>query len=95
MLTRLCLRASAVGSIEGAFHPEFSERYARERQADFLAAQVVEIADTVPEGKKIRIGQKDGTTEEHADIVEQPESTDRETPWLIRFFWQRTHDDTQ
>jgi hypothetical protein len=30
-----------------------------------MAAQVVEIADTVREGKKVRISQKDGTTEEH------------------------------
>jgi len=41
---------------------DFRERYARERerQADFLAAQVVEIADTVREGKKVRVGAKVG-----------------------------------
>ena len=49
------------------YRPDFSERY--ERQADFLAAQVVEIADTVREGKKVRISQKDGTTEEHGHQV--------------------------
>ena len=39
----------------------------RERQADFLAAQVVEIADTVCEGKKVRISQKDGISGDKVD----------------------------
>jgi hypothetical protein len=52
-------------------HPDFFEKHARERErkADFLAAQVVEIADTVRERKKIRISQKDGTTDEHGDMA--------------------------
>jgi hypothetical protein len=54
---------------EDEAHDDFRRRCARERerQADFLAAKVVEIADTVPEGKKVKISQKDGTTEEHGD----------------------------
>ena len=37
--------------------PEFSEQYcARERQADFIAAKALEIADTIREGKKARPG---------------------------------------
>ena len=36
-----------------------------------MAAQVVEIADTIREGKKVRISQKDGTTEEHGDMVDR------------------------
>lgn len=54
-------------------NPEFSERYARERetQANFLAAQVVEIADTVREGKKVRVSAKGGVTEEHGDMVDR------------------------
>jgi hypothetical protein len=43
----------------------------RERQADFLAAQVVEIADTVREGKKVRVSAKGGVTEEHGDMVDR------------------------
>ena len=42
----------------------------RERQADFLAAQVVEIADTVHKGKKVRVSAKGGVTEEHGDMVD-------------------------
>ena len=65
-------------------HPDFSERYARarERQADFLAAQVVEIADTVREGKKVRISQKDGTTEEHGDMVDRSRLMMDARKWL-------------
>jgi hypothetical protein len=37
-----------------------------------MAAQVVEIADTVREGKKVKVSQKDGTTEERGDQVESP-----------------------
>ena len=44
----------------------FGEIRARARQADFLAAQLVEIADTVREGKKVQISQKDGSTRQLA-----------------------------
>jgi hypothetical protein len=54
-------------------NPEFSERSARERerQANFLAAQVVEIVDTVRQGKNVWVNQKDGITEEHGDMVDR------------------------
>lgn len=55
---------------------------ARERQADFLAAKVVEIADTVPEGKKVKISQKDGTTEEHGDQVDRSRLMVDARKWL-------------
>ena len=67
-----------------ASNQDFCDKYARarERQADFLAAQVVEIADTVREGKKVKVSQKDGTTEEHGDQVDrQP----RLTPKILDF----------
>ena len=53
-------------------NPEFSERYARERetQANFLAAQVVEIADTVREGKKVRV-RRGWVITEHGDMVDR------------------------
>src|SRR6516162_3993832 len=44
---------------------------ARERQADFLSAQVVEIACTVREGKKVLVSAKSGVTEEHGDMVDR------------------------
>ena len=47
------------------------DTHARERQADFLAAQVVEIADTVRQGKKVRVNAKGGLTEEHGDMVDR------------------------
>jgi hypothetical protein len=53
-------------------HPSnFSEKYERKSQADFLAAQVVEIADTVRKGSKVRVSAKDGITEEHGHIVDR------------------------
>jgi hypothetical protein len=63
---------------------DFRERYARarERQADFLAAQVVEIADTVREGKKVKVSQKDGTTEEHGDQVDRSRLMVDARKWL-------------
>jgi hypothetical protein len=35
-----------------------------------MAAQTVEIADTVREGKKVRVSQKDGITAERGDMVD-------------------------
>ena len=54
----------------------------RERQADFLAAQVVEIADTVREGKKVRVSAKGGITEEHGDHVDRSRLMVDARKWL-------------
>jgi hypothetical protein len=43
---------------------------------------VVEIADTVREGKKVRISQKDGTTEEHGDMVDRSRLMIDARKWL-------------
>ena len=53
-------------------HPSnFSEQFERKSHADFLAAQVVEIADTVREGEKVWVSAKDGITEEQGDMVDR------------------------
>jgi hypothetical protein len=51
---------------------EFAEQYARarDRQADFYAAQVIELADKCRVGKKTR-ETKDGTFTETGDMVER------------------------
>jgi hypothetical protein len=61
---------------------------ARARQADFLAAQVVEIADTVREGRKVRTSAKDGVTEERGDMVERSRLMVDARKWLA--FVERT-----
>jgi len=43
---------------------------------------VVEIADTVREGKKVRINAEDGITEEHADMVERSRLMMDTRKWL-------------
>jgi hypothetical protein len=43
---------------------------------------VVAIADTVREGKKIRLRQKDGTTEEHGDTVDRSRLMMDARKWL-------------
>jgi hypothetical protein len=40
--------------------PNFREKYAHLRQADLMAAQIVEIVDKVREGKKVKVSDKDG-----------------------------------
>lgn len=68
---------------EDEAHDDFRRRYARERETGrFLAAKVVEIADTVPEGKKVKISQKDGTTEEHGDQVDRSRLMVDARKWL-------------
>jgi len=47
-----------------------------------MAGQVVEIADTVREGKKVRISQKDGTTEERGDMVDRSRLMIEARKWL-------------
>jgi len=42
---------------------------------------VVEIADTVREGKKVRVSEKGGVTEEHGDIVDRRLMVDAQK-WL-------------
>jgi hypothetical protein len=48
-----------------------------------MAGQVVEIADTVREGKKAKISQKDGTTEEHGDQVDRSRLMMDARKWLV------------
>ena len=43
----------------------------RERQADFLAAQVVEIAERSARARRSESAQKDGTTEERGGVVDR------------------------
>jgi hypothetical protein len=75
-------RQNVINVQGGGMDPLQNPSLRRSWRTDFLAAQVVEIADTVREGKKVRISQKDGTTEEHGDQVDRSRLMMDARKWL-------------
>jgi hypothetical protein len=49
-----------------------------------MAAQVVEIADTIREGKKVRTSAKDGVVEERGDLVDRSRLMVDTRKWLLQ-----------